>query len=417
MNFYDYLTWRGDLTFDRDQFNIVDNLLFAYSAYTDLREVITTDEPITVHEAAERFFKLHTEEECLKSGSLIAHAPVVLRRMGESRRFGDLLITDYVREIDEETSTQFSAMHFVINNRISYVAFCGTDDTIIGWKEDFQLSYKTVSSELKAAEYINRTADKMFHNYYVGGHSKGGTLAVYAAMEAKPSVKGKILKVYSNDGPGISDISVDKEKFETVRDRIVKIIPEFSVFGLLFDNGEEKKIVKTSKSGLYQHDPIGWQVSGTDFVCGTSSDYAPVIQDVLNEFLKTMTLAEREDLVNEMYSAFVKAGIENTTDFTKQGIPVLIKFLREVTSLNENARASLDKLLSVVKKMLSEKVGEAVKSKVNDVGDVVKNKVNDVGDAVKNKVNDVAEALPEFIKPSKNRKLKKTDLSPRRETK
>ena len=130
-----------------------------------------------------------------------------------------------------------------------------------------------------------------------------------------------------------------------------------------------------------------------------------------------MTLAEREDLVNEMYSAFVKAGIENTTDFTKQGIPVLIKFLREVTSLNENARASLDKLLSVVKKMLSEKVGEAVKSKVNDVGDVVKNKVNDVGDAVKNKVNDVAEALPEFIKPSKNKKLKKTDLSPRRETK
>ncbi|MBR2826124.1 MAG: DUF2974 domain-containing protein [Erysipelotrichaceae bacterium] len=384
MNFYDYLTWRGDLTFDRDQFNIVDNLLFAYSAYTDLREVITTDEPITVHEAAERFFKLHTEEECLKSGSLIAHAPVVLRRMGESRRFGDLLITDYVREIDEETSTQFSAMHFVINNRISYVAFCGTDDTIIGWKEDFQLSYRKVNAQLKAAEYLNRTADKSFHKYFIGGHSKGGNLAVYGAMEARDSVKKKIIRIYSNDGPGISSIAMNEKEFKKIGNRMIKVLPELSVFGMLFDNHEPKIVVKSDKSFLYEHDAVGWMVSGTDFVRGTLSPDCLVIQDVLNEFLEAMSIEERAELVDQMYSAFVNAGIENTTDFNQKGLSAVIKFLKEVTHLNENAGKSMEKLLQILGKMLTERAEGAVKSTVKNVTD----------------------ALPDFLKQPLNRSSK-----------
>jgi len=384
MNFYDYLEWRGDLSFDRDPINEVDNLLFTYAAYTDLREVIKKNEPVTIHMAAEAFFKFHTEEECLKSGSLIAEAPIILRRMGNTVRFGNILISNYVRDINEAESMQFSAMHFEIDKRTSFIAYCGTDDTIVGWKEDFQLSYKTVKAELAAAEYINKTATKSFHKYYVGGHSKGATLAVYAAMQANAAIKKKIVRVYSDDGPGISDISINKKKYDAIRDKIIKIVPQLSVFGLIFDNGEERNVIKSSKSGLYEHDPVGWEVSGTKFVSGKLSDDAITIQNILMEFLKTMTLTEREDLVNQLYSAFVKAGIENTTDFTKQGLPILIKFMKEVTSLNENARKSLDKLLDVIKKMLSEKVEGAVK----------------------NKVNDITEALPDFLKPSKNKKEK-----------
>ena len=361
MNFYDYLTWRGDLTFDRDQFNIVDNLLFAYSAYTDLREVITTDEPITVHEAAERFFKLHTEEECLKSGSLIAHAPVVLRRMGESKRFGDLLITD-----------------------LSKLVVPNSGNTIIGWKEDFQLSYRKVNAQLKAAEYLNRTADKSFHKYFVGGHSKGGNLAVYGAMEAKDSVKKKIIRIYSNDGPGISSIAMNEKEFKKIGNRMIKVLPELSVFGMLFDNHEPKIVVKSDKNFLYEHDAVGWMVSGTDFVRGTLSPDCLVIQDVLNEFLEAMTLEERAELVDQMYSAFVNAGIENTTDFTQKGLSAVMKFLKEVTHLNENAGKSMEKLLQILGKMLTERAEGAVKSTVKNVTD----------------------ALPDFLKQPLNRNSK-----------
>ena len=379
MNIYDYINWRGDLTFDRDPLNIVDNLLFTYAAYVDLREVIRNSEPITIRKAAEEFFKLHTEEECLKSGSLIAHAPVVFRRMSETARFGNILITDYVRAIDADQSQQFSAMHFVIDRKTDYIAFCGTDDTIVGWKEDFQLSYKTVRAQQLAAEYLNSTARKMFRNYIVGGHSKGGALAVYGAMEAAPAVKKKILAIYSNDGPGISSISLNDEKLAMIKDRMIKIIPQLSVFGLLFDNGEKKVVVVSDRSGLYEHDPVSWQVTGTDFVRGKLSDDCVVIQQVLMEFLDTMSIAEREDLVNEMYSAFVKADIVNTTDFTQKGIPVVFKFLKEVTSLNENARKSLDKLISVMRRILSEKAEDAVKKKVKDMSDSISDLLKSTG--------------------------------------
>ena len=376
MNIYDYLTWRGDLTFERDPFNDVDNLIFCYAAYTDLREVLKTGKPVTVRMAAEAFFKFHTEEECLKSGSLIAEAPIILRRMGQTKRFGNIKITDYIRDINEEDSRQFSAMHFKIDRIIDYIAFCGTDDTIIGWKEDFQLSYKTVTAQKMAAEYLNNTATKRFHRYYVGGHSKGGNLAVYGAMEAQDDVKKKIIKVYSNDGPGISAISMNEKNYEEIKEKTFKIIPEFSVFGLLFDNHEKRLVVKSEKSGLYEHDAVGWEVSGTSFVQGILSNDIVIIHDVLNEFLESMTLEERKELVDRLYSAFVNAGINNTTDFTKKGIPVLLKFLRQVTNLNENAGKSLEKLLGIIGKTVSEKAG----------------------DAVKKTVRNVSEAVPEFIK-------------------
>lgn len=387
MNFYDYIIWRGDITFDKSPFNIVDNLLFSYAAYTDLRGVIKEGEAMTIHDAAEKFFETHTEEECLKSGSLIAHSPVVLRRMGESARFGNLLITDYVRDINEEETQQFSAMHFNIDKRHAYVAFCGTDDTIVGWKEDFQMSYKTVKSQILSAEYLNKTANKAFHTYIVGGHSKGGNLAVYGAMKANAPVQKKILRIYSNDGPGISDIAMDSKKFNQISNRMIKVLPEFSVFGMLFDNHEPKIVIKSGMNGLYEHDAVGWQVRGTDFERGQLSDDCMVIQEVLNEFLQTMTIKEREELVNEMYSVFVKAGIENTTDFTQKGMPLVLKFLKEATNLNENAREGVEKLLQVLGKNISEKAE----------------------DAVKKKVRDVTEKLPDFIKNPIHKKLEESE--------
>ena len=415
MNFYDYLIWRGDLTFEQDGFNEVDNLLFAYSAYTDLREVIKPDEALTVHEADERFFALHTEEECLKSGSLIAHAPVVLRRMGASKRFGDLHITNYVREIDEDNDTQFSAMHFEISNRLTYVAFCGTDDTIIGWKEDFLMSYKVVNAQIMAAEYLNRTAVKNFHKYIVGGHSKGGNLAAYGAMKAKEQIKKKIVSVYSNDGPGISDFAMDKEEFAAIKDRMIKIIPELSVFGTLFENNEKKLVIQSEKSGLYQHDAVGWMVSGKEFVRGVKSQDSIVIQEVLNEFLNSLSVEEREKIVEEMYSAFVKAGIHNTTDFTQKGIPVVLKFVREVSRINETAGKLLDQLLQILMKMLSERAEDAVKTTVKNVTDAIPDfikqplteKAEDAAETVINTVKNVTENLPDLLNPQKKNTKKK----------
>ena len=379
MNMYDYLKWRGDLTFRQDGFNNVDNLLFAYACYTDLTEVITENEVVTIHEAAERLFKLHTEEEMLKSGSLIAHAPVILRRMGETRRFGSIPISNYVRRVNEDETEQFSAMHFQIDPKTTYIAFCGTDDTIIGWKEDFQMSYKIINAEKSAAEYINQTAKKAFHRYYVGGHSKGGTLAVYAAMKASPAIKKKIINVFSNDGPGISPIAMDKVRFAAIQSKLIKIIPELSIVGSLFDNDDHKLIIKSSESLFWEHDAVGWQILGKEFEIGKPTEETRLIREGIHDFLDTMDLKQRQEWVDEMFLAFDKAGIVGVPDFSKKGFPILLKFVKEILSINDNAKDAFSKLGQVFGSLASERAEDVIKTKFRDISDGIGDMIKSIG--------------------------------------
>ncbi len=379
MNMYDYLKWRGDLTFQQDGFNIVDNLLFAYACYTDLTEVITEDETVTIHEAAERLFKLHTEEEMLKSGSLIAHAPVILRRMGETRRFGSIPISNYVRRVNEEETEQFSAMHFQIDPRTTYIAYCGTDDTIIGWKEDFQMSYKIINAEKSAADYINKTARKNFHRYYVGGHSKGGTLAVYAAMKASGGIKKKIINVYSNDGPGIAPVAMDKVRFAAIQPKLIKIIPELSIVGSLFDNDDNKVIIKSSESLFWEHDAVGWQILGNNFEIGTRTEESRLIREGVQDFLASMDMKQRKEWVDEMFRAFDKAGIVGVPDFSKKGLPILVKFVKEILSINDNAKEAFGKLGQVFGSLASERAEDVVKTRLKDISDGIGNMIKSIG--------------------------------------
>ena len=290
MNMYDYISWRGDLPFSKDPFNIVDNLLFSYIIYTDLSSIAGYDgEGITIRQAGEKYFETHTEEEILKSTSFIAQAPLVLRAMGSSRRFGDIRIRYYVHNIDREKVEQFSAAHFLIDNSTSYIAYAGTDDTFVGWKEDFMMSYQTISAQISAADYLNRTATGMFHRYYLGGHSKGGNLAEYAGVHATDKVRKKIIRVFSNDGPGLADYAMDQEGYEKISDRFTKIVPELSVFGMLYDRNENRIVIRSDKTGIMQHDAIGWQILGTDFVRAEKlDDNSNLIQQGIREFLNTI---------------------------------------------------------------------------------------------------------------------------------
>lgn len=376
---YDYLKWRGDLTFRQDGFNIVDNLLFAYACYTDLTEVVSEDETVTIHEAAERLFKLHTEEEMLDSGSLIAHAPVILRRMGESKRFGSLLISNYVRRVNEEETEQFSAMHFQIDPRTTYIAFCGTDDTIIGWKEDFMMSYKVIKAEKSAADYINHTAKKNFHHYYVGGHSKGGTLAAYAAMKASPAIKKKIINVYSNDGPGISPIAMDAVRFAAIQPKLIKVIPELSIVGSLFDNEDNKVIIKSSESLFWEHDAVGWQILGKDFERGTLTEESKLVREGVRDFLASMDMKQRKEWVDEMFLAFDKAGIVGVPDFSKKGLPILVKFIKEILSINDNAKDAFGKLGQVFGSLASERAEDVIKDKFKNISDGIGDMIKSIG--------------------------------------
>lgn len=186
-NIMDYIEWRGDLPFTQSEFNDVDNLILACFSYVNLDGIpeAASQNGIELKALTEKFLRLHTEKELKEDKSFIRFAPFMMLEMAKTERFGQCVIRNYVNEIVAEEAQQFSAVEICLSDGTSYISFRGTDDTIVGWKEDFNLSTGVVPAQERAVEYLRRIAGSLQEMVRVGGHSKGGNLAVYGAVMCK----------------------------------------------------------------------------------------------------------------------------------------------------------------------------------------------------------------------------------------
>ena len=258
-NIMDYISWRGDLSFAQSPFNEVDNLILACFSYVNLDGIpaVSGKKGIELKKLVKEFKKLHTIKELEADKSFIRLAPFMMFEMAESVRFGKCVIRNYANEIVTEAEQQFSAVEIVLEDGTSYVSFRGTDDTIIGWKEDFNLSTGVVPAQERAVEYMERISDKASGMLRVGGHSKGGNLAIYGSVMCK-SAHDKILEIYSNDGPGFSKEFQESPETAEMMPKIIRIIPEYSIIGTLLEHEKQPIIVASTSRGLPQHDGFSW---------------------------------------------------------------------------------------------------------------------------------------------------------------
>ena len=198
-NVCDYVKWRGDLELKDFEFNEIDNLILTRLAYFPFEMLINKGEEISITELSQRFKRA----DKTKIKVLWPEDNKLIPLLGNSERFGKIIATNFVNKINREQEKQFSAITLLLPDNTIFVSYRGTDDTLIGWKEDFNMSFKShVASQLDAVEYLNNVASKYENKIRVGGHSKGGNLAVYASIFAKSDVKNRIINIYNNDGPG-----------------------------------------------------------------------------------------------------------------------------------------------------------------------------------------------------------------------
>ena len=266
-NILDYLDWRGDLTLAERGFNEVDNLLMAELCFLNFSGIVPAgfDAPAALPEAMRQYDAARPQETM---GVLVPEQiPELGRRMAASRRFSGLRLCGYADRIDDETQTQFSALTILLPDQTAYIAFRGTDDTIVGWKEDFNLAFlPVVPAQRMAADYLTAAAAAFpALPLRVGGHSKGGNLAVYSAVFCGSAVQNQIKRVYNNDGPGFRTSLLPLPEHKRVADKITTILPESSVVGMLLEHEERYEVVRSTQSGLWQHDGFSWQVRGEKF--------------------------------------------------------------------------------------------------------------------------------------------------------
>ena len=349
-NIMDYINWRGDLSFEQSKFNEVDNLILACFSYVNLDGIpaVAEQKGIELKNLAEEFMKLHTMEELEADKSFIRLAPFMMLEMAETNRFGNSVIRNYVNEIVTEAEQQFAAVEIVLEDGTSYVSFRGTDDTIIGWKEDFNLSTGVVPAQERAVEYVRRVSENTTGMLRVGGHSKGGNLAIYGAVMCKEAHE-KILEVYSNDGPGFSKEFQELPETEVMMDKIIRIIPEYSIIGTLLEHEKAPVIVASSSKGLLQHDGFSWEVQGPALVRRDSlSRTALRFIEILHKWIDGMEMEQKKVLIEDLFATLQASGYENLSEVQSGGLKSLAAMVKRVEKFAPESRGMMQELLVAI---------------------------------------------------------------------
>lgn len=349
-NIMDYISWRGDLSFEQSQFNEVDNLILACFSYVNLDGIpaVTKQKGIGLKKLTEEFMKLHTMKELEADKSFIRLAPFMMMEMAKSVRFGKCVVRNYVNDIVTEAEQQFAAMEIVLEDGTSYVSFRGTDDTIIGWKEDFNLSTGVVPAQKRAIEYLQKISEHTDGMLRVGGHSKGGNLAIYGSVMCK-SAHEKILEIYSNDGPGFSREFQELPEMKEMMPKIIRIIPEYSIIGTLLEHEKEPVIVASSSKGLLQHDGFSWEVQGPALVRRDSLNKTALrFIEILHKWIDGMDTEQKRLLIEDLFATLQASGYENLSEVQSGGLKSLAAMVKRVEKFAPESRGMIQELLTAI---------------------------------------------------------------------
>ena len=351
-NALDYIKWRGDLSFSASPLNEVDMFVFSQLAMPDYSGIVEAGNRVRIKDVSAGYFESHNEDfrnlGILQSDSVLP----MLKALASVPRYKDLYISNYVSKIHAEKEEQFSALSVENPGEFLCVIFRGTDDTIIGWKEDFNIAAKEyVPAQLDATRYLN-DAVRNFEkgSVYVCGHSKGGNLAIYSTVAADEEVRKRITGTISFDGPGFRDSFFEMEGYKSVKNRLATVYSENAIIGLLMRTAGKTYIVKTKAFGIQAHDGFNWEIMGPRFVkCSRLSLASQKFNAVIDETMENMDEAARLALIDELFDALFSTGAKTITELSRTSLKTktdLILKLTKEKNLTSFAKVILESFLN-----------------------------------------------------------------------
>lgn len=329
-NIIDYVKTYGKFTFSEMPFSDVDSLILSQLSYMNF---------FGCEVAKGKFIAKISDLALIDEAVLTENTPEpeknkeLLYECAKSARFKNLGVSFFVNETDEKSEKQFSAVTFKLSDKLFYIAYRGTDTTLVGWKEDFNLAcLKKVPAQNSALAYLKKVAKKTKGTLILGGHSKGGNLAVFSAFYAPVFLKHRIKAVFDHDGPGFLEEFFSAKKMSRLAHKLHKTVPQSAFVGLLLGNLSEFTVVESKAFGLFQHDPFSWQVEENHFkICKFTDKISKHTADKINNWLKNTDVEKRKLFVDSLYCALKKTGAKTYFE------------------LLENKNANLKKIFSALK--------------------------------------------------------------------
>ncbi len=341
-NINDYLLWRGDIELSKDYpLNEIDSMILARFSYLRFDKIKM--EKIETIESISNKMKNLSNEEFLYNGD-----KELITNLGTSIRFKDMIVTDYIKHSDSKTEKQFGAISIHISPKEVYISYIGTDNTIYGWKEDFNMAFmENVPCQIEGKEYLENVAKKyMNKKIRIGGHSKGGNVAIYSAITTNAKIQNRIIKVDNFDGPGFNKKIVNEYEKGEILDKIETYIPQDSIIGRLLNHKEKITISHSLEKGIYQHDIYSWQVLKDKMLKSEkNTESSEIFNKTLDNWLETTTEEQRKIMVDSIFEVILSTKAESFADITKSitvNLPIILKKYKEISE--EDKKVVMDML-------------------------------------------------------------------------
>lgn len=309
-NLFDYVAWRGDLPMELVPFGEADALALSQLSYVPYEKVMGPQEALSLRTLWER-----TDGPILGGSTFQEENQRFFQAAAQSERFGSLVLERYEHAFDPDLDMQFAAVTFRLPGDFAYAAFRGTDRTLVGWKEDLRMAFEPIPAQGKAANYLARVLESHVGPVMVGGHSKGGNLALYAASTLPEDLQRHIAAVYVHDGPGLREELASTPGYALIQKRLHVYLPRQAVFGLLLNHPEEYTVVQSTAVSLMQHDPYTWQIQRDRFETADSLDPDSIYWETV--FRKWLAETGEEEFLQAVDALFQVAGASEAANINE----------------------------------------------------------------------------------------------------
>lgn len=372
----DYVKTYGIRGFAEEPLNEVDSLILCQFAYLKFDGMVPGISENKSSVTLQELYAHEDYEKLFKNTWFVRNNKRLFTEMLNSKRFGGIKLNAYVNIVEPEQETQFSAITLRLEDGTVYVAYRGTDESIIGWKEDLNMAFlDPIPGQAYSVKYLNMVSGKISGPFYVGGHSKGGNLAVYAAMNCPKSVQERIIKVYNMDGPSFRPEVLERCDYRAIRERTVKIIPHSSLVGMLFEQTMDYRVVKSKALGLLQHDPFSWHVRYGRFVdIKQVFEGQKALDDTLNEWIMSLDEQQIRTFADTLYDVLSAAKKDNLIDFSADWMNSLSSVAGAIKEVDEETKQMIRTTIKALLRLAQTRVMDGITRKPKQLIDNITQK-------------------------------------------
>ncbi len=359
MNIYDYIDEFGVYSFEEQEINEVDSAIFAFLSYANFNNIFDFPK-MTINEIGRKHLGIHSKQEV--NVIAVRDGNNLLKYIKDTKRYKNCIVSNYKYEGNDDV--QFGVIAIEYKKNEVYISFEGTNELLSGWKENFHLTYEfPTKSHQMAINYLNRNFTFSYKKLIIGGHSKGGNLALVAAMNANYFVKNRIMKIYNFDGPGLLENELNSKNFKSILHKYIQIIPDYSVVGLLLEN-ENTIVVKANNKTAFSHNIYYWQVDKTQFVRSKLSVSSKALKKDIDAWMNKYSEQEKIAFIDNLENICQKTQVKSLLEFKSKKTKIL-DFIYESKELSENSKKILMDFIIIFLKSLNNITKEEIKQFIN----------------------------------------------------